>query len=171
VPDLAYPFPRMTELELRRERLRSFWVSSTIAIVPYLLGVVLHLMANFADSDVLYKGVPDVALASVVISIASLTNTIFSFVKLQGWRNSSRLTYLTATLMAVSSVFSFSLYIMASHTPPGFTNVPRLFVTALLFTLATAALAWVLTHTFTSDECRQARALMQALPSPAPRRR
>ena len=65
-------FPRVTEEQLRRDRLRAFWSSAAVALGPYLLGVAWHLSDSF-DLEVFYFGIPDIALAGVVVAIAAFS--------------------------------------------------------------------------------------------------
>jgi hypothetical protein len=153
----------MSEDYLRRERLHSFWLSTLVAFGPYLIAVAWH----FTDQpgfDVLFRGIPDIALAGVVIAVAGYSNTIFSFTKLNGWQGPGRWTYLVSIIVAILTINSSVQYLKAVYAPQQTHNLSVLFYAALISTFTTGMFTWVLQHTFVSDECRQARDLVSRLP-------
>ena|SRR2546423_5146415 len=157
-----FSFPMMTEAALRRERVRSFLISVAIAVVPYIVSVA-WVATSASGLSMLYHGVADAALAGVVIAVSGYCNTIFSFVKLEGWQYPSRWTVFHASMVAVLSILSFVQYLKAAYAPSGH-NPSLLFQISVIATLGTMLFAWSLQNTFVSDECRYARQVRRQLP-------
>lgn len=119
-----------------------------------------HLAWNIPEgleAKVFFAGIPDIALAGVVVAVNAYANTLFSFIKLVGWRGTRRWTFIFAILVAIFSLVSFIQYLRAAHSPPEATHLPILFYVAATFAFATFLFAWAMQHTFVSDECWWAR--------------
>src|SRR5258708_3069622 len=149
-----FAFPELTESEIRKDRLRSFLTASGVACIPFILDLLWRSADGLTVADVI-KQIPDLALGAVVISVSAFTNTIFSFVKLTGWKSSGQKTFALAFFAWGFSLCSFVLYLRATHAPP--TDGSLLFFTTLCFSLATFLTSWALQNSFVSDECRWAR--------------
>src|SRR5580692_9858356 len=123
---IAFAFPSMTEEQLRRERLRAFWSASAVALGPYVVGVAWRI-SDGLDLSVIYLGIPDLALAGVVIAIAAYSNTLLSFTKLDGWAGIGKWTVATAAAVAVMALISMVQYFKAAYTPPTEHKISLLF--------------------------------------------
>ncbi|WKA30227.1 hypothetical protein [Bradyrhizobium roseum] len=169
-PDLIqFSFPPMTEDELRRERLRAFWSSAAVALLPYFWAVFWHLSDNF-ELDAFYFGIPDLALAGLVIAIAAFSNTILSFTRLDGWNGVGRWTFLTSFAVIALAMICVQQYFKAAYAPQNAHKPRLLFYIALASMIGTCIFSYLQQHCFVSDECRAARAKRAKLPQPRTRK-
>src|SRR5258708_128047 len=126
-----FSFAPVTEDQLRRARLNSFWWSAVVALAPYLFAVMLHL-SDAQGLNVFVVGIPDIALASVVLAIAAYSNTILSFAKLKGWERPSGLTTFVAVAVGLLTIMSLAQYLKAAYTSEHEHVLSILFYTTLL---------------------------------------
>jgi hypothetical protein len=153
---VTFQFPPVTQEQLKRDRLRAFYSSLGVALCPYLGSVVWHFLDD-QQWSVLFVGIPDLALAAVVIAIAAYSNSILSFVKLDGWRGIGKWTFIAAVIVAGLAFLSLVQYFKFSYAPPATHNKALLFYSALVSMVGTALFSFLLQVSFVSDECRSAR--------------
>src|SRR5258708_2362849 len=126
-----FSFAPVTEDQLRRARLTSFWRSAAAALAPYLFSGIWPL-SNRPGLNVFVVGISDIAVASVVLAIAGYSNTILSFAKLKGWERPSGLTTFVAVAVGLLTIMSLAQYLKAAYTSEHEHVLSILFYTTLL---------------------------------------
>lgn len=155
-PSSVFPFPAMTEENLRSARVRAFGVAACFALAPYFINVFWHGLTTFEFLSHSY-GIPDLAFAGVVLLISALMNTVFSFTKASGWKATGRLTVWMIGFSCATAVACFLTYLKALDPQVASADLGRLFYSALVLALATLISCLTMQYTFLADECKAAR--------------
>lgn len=143
----------MAEEELRSKRLAAFGFSSCVATGPFIVSFFWHAVDGIQISD-LIKEIPDIAFGGVAVAIAAFANTLFSFVKADGWRGVGPWTFWSAAALAACCLGCFLIYLRAADAPPAPDKLLTLFFGSVVFASATGIFALVMQFCFLSDECR-----------------
>lgn len=149
-------FPDLEEYELRSRRLRAFSVAACLAAAPYCIGIGWKVYDSLSPT-IVFGGIPDLAFAGVTVAIAAYMNTVFSFVKANGWRQISGRSFFAALFVVFFASACLLAYMRASLVPPAGQQISKLFYGALFFSACTYIVSFVMQLTFLSDECRWAR--------------
>jgi hypothetical protein len=152
-----FSFPKVSTSELRTFRFRTFVIAVIFALLPFTISFVWHKFdTGESGVDTSLVGVPDLAFAGVAFAIAVFSNTIFSFVKLSGWRQTGHLTFLFLTFTAISAAICFILYVKASNVATA-GNMVSLFRYAIWSSASTLINSVIAQCTFIWDELSFAR--------------